>query len=126
AFPCNGCCDGRRRLAGARRSRGSAARTPHGERLAGVLDGGIGRRLQRTGVVARAIDPAHADLAPGLHARVAALARADAQLATGFVPGQRNAAGLAALVAVVAAIVLVQREAAVGPGVDLDGEWRGR
>src|SRR5690606_27148434 len=89
-------------------------------RRAAVAPGPVRGRLQRAVVAARAIDEADADLARGLHAGIRTFARPDRQLAPGLVPGQRNAAGLATFVAIAAAVVLVQREAAVRAGVDLD------
>src|SRR6478672_11607262 len=98
----------------------------HHERLAVVADAGVGPGFDCTRVGTRAIDEAHVDLAAGLHPGVRAFARADGELAAALVPRQRDAAELAALVAVVAAGVLVQRERAVGAGVDVDGQRRGR
>src|SRR5690606_22927562 len=101
---------------------GSAARTAHAHGLARVLHRRVGCRLQGPGVGTRPVDPAHPDLPLRLHSRPAALALADQQLAARFAPRQRNAAVLATLIAVVAAVVFVQGEAAVGAGVDLDGQ----
>src|SRR5690554_65165 len=89
-----------------------------------VAHGHIPCRFQRAVVAARAVDEAHPDLACGLHAGVGAGARTDRQLACGLIPRQRNATRLSTLVAIAATVVLVQREAAVGAGIDLDRQRR--
>src|SRR5690606_36503959 len=103
-------------------TRASTARTTLRNGVSGVAHDGVGLRLQGARIATRPIDPAHADLALPDHARIAALATSDPELPLGLVPGQGDARELAALVTVVAAVVLVQRKAAVGTGVDLDGQ----
>src|SRR5690606_25598147 len=99
--PCSS-LDGLRRAGLHRRAATcSPARAAHGDGLAAVAHRRVGRRLQRPRIGTRAVDPAHPDLALLLHARPAAFALADHQLATGLVPRQRDAGRLATLVAVV-------------------------